>query len=243
MRVLQHDADSCSLTRLFLLLGVAAFLIALAGCASKRGGPIPYEPNNFGRPDVESIAPVDQGSRRIGALDKLKVNVFQVAELSGEFQVDGGGSIDFPLIGTVQAQGLTEEDLRRELARRLGEKYLQNPNVQVVLTQQTKQSVTVDGSVRLPGVFEVKGTTTLMQAVAMAQGTTEDANPRRVYIFRTIKGEKMAGAFDLADIRRGQSADPPIYGNDIVIVDGSSQKKFVKDLLAAVPVLGVLRPF
>jgi polysaccharide export outer membrane protein len=242
MRVLQHDGYPRSLTRLLFLL-VAGSFFALSACASKRGGPIPYEPTNFGRPDAESIAPQEQGPARIGALDKVRVNVFQVAELSGEFRVDSGGSIDFPLIGSVRAGGLTEEELRRELARRLGEKYLRDPNVQVALTEQTPQSVTVDGSVRDPGVFVVKGSTTLMKAVAMAKGTAEDANPRRVYIFRTIKGERMAGAFDLADIRRGAAVDPPIYGNDIIIVDGSSQKKFVKDLLSSVPLLSVLRPF
>ena len=238
---MQHESR-LQMRVLWLLIGMA-LVLALSACSSGRGGPVAYEPANFGRPDAESVAVVDNGPARIGALDKVRVSVFQVAELSGEFQVDSGGKIDFPLIGSVSAIGKTEEQLRQELTRRLGEKYLRDPNVQVALTEQTPQSITVDGSVKDPGVFGIKGSTTLMKAVAMAKGASEDANIQRVIIFRTINGERVAGAFDLSAIRRAQAVDPPVYGNDIVIVDGSSQKKFVKDLLSTIPVLGVLRPF
>ena len=243
MRVLRHDDHPRLVARLLILLLAAGALLALSGCAGTRGGKVPYEPTNFGRPDAESVAPVDQGPRLIGALDKVTVNVFQVKELSGEFQVDAAGNIEFPLIGRVKAQGRTEDDVRLELVRRLGEKYLRDPNVQVALSEQTKQSFTVDGSVRDPGVFEVRGPTTLMKAVAMAKGTSEDANPRRVIIFRTVNGQKMAGAFDLADIRKGVAVDPPVYGNDIVIVDGSRTQKLFQTLMSTIPLLGVLRPY
>jgi polysaccharide export outer membrane protein len=82
-----------------------------------------------------------------------------------------------------------------------------------------------------------------MQAVALAKGTTEDANIRRVIVFRTINGERMAGAFDLADIRRAKAKDPTIYGNDIVIVDGSRAQKLFSQILSTLPMLSVLRPY
>lgn len=244
MRVMQHDGYPRLWSRIFVLLLAAFGMAALAGCAGSRGGPVPYEPTNFGKPDQESVAPsVADGPQRIGALDKLKVSVFQVPELSGDFQVDGGGTIEFPLIGNVSVIGKTAEEVRQTLTARLGERYLSNPNVQVALTEQTEQAITVDGSVRNPGVFPVKGTTTLMQAIALAKGTSEDANIRRVIVFRTIKGERMAGAFDLQDIRRAKSKDPALYGNDIVIVDGSRAQKVFKELLATLPLLSVLRPY
>ena len=94
-------------------------------------------------------------------------------------------------------------------------------------------------------VVDIDGTDTaaLLQAVAMARGTTEDANPSRVIVFRTIGGEKVAGAFDLKAIRRAQAADPAIYGNDIVIVDGSRARQMYRDLMSTIPLLGILRPF
>jgi polysaccharide export outer membrane protein len=77
----------------------------------------------------------------------------------------------------------------------------------------------------------------------MAKGTTEDANPSRVVVFRTIRGEKMAGAFDLQDIRRAKAEDPVIYGNDIVIVDGSRARQVYRELMGSLPLLSIIRPF
>ena len=87
------------------------------------------------------------------------------------------------------------------------------------------------------------GPITLIQAVAMAKGTTEDANPRRVAVFRTIGGTRQAAAFDLTAIRRGESPDPQIYPGDIVVVDGSAIKAFQKQIFQTVPLLSIFRPF
>jgi polysaccharide biosynthesis/export protein len=83
----------------------------------------------------------------------------------------------------------------------------------------------------------------LIQAVAMAKGTTEDANARRVAVFRTISGQRQAAAFDLTSIRRGQSPDPQIFPGDIVVVDGSSIKAAQKQILQSFPLLSIFRPF
>jgi polysaccharide export outer membrane protein len=114
--------------------------------------------------------------------------------------------------------------------------------VQVAISAPAEQSVTIDGSVKSPGTFPVKGTTTLLRAVALGGGLSEDANPSRVIVFRTVKGQKMAGAFDVQAIRRAQEPDPVIYGNDIVIVDGSRGRRLFREILSSVPLLGILRP-
>jgi polysaccharide export outer membrane protein len=177
-------------------------------------------------------------------MDKLGITVFQVDSLSGDFQVDSAGVISFPLIGTVEAQGKTPPELAQQIASRLGTKYLQSPNVQVSIKESTSQTITIDGSVRQPGVYPVKGATSLMRAVALARGASEDANTSRVVVFRTIKGQRMAAAFDLAAIRRAQAEDPLIYGNDVVIVDGSKARAILRDVLGtALPIFAVFRPF
>ncbi len=239
---LQHVGYARLLKSLLLILLLAAAMLALPGCTPGRGGPVPYEPANFGRSDVQTVE-VSQGPQRIGPLDKVKITVFQVESLSGDFQVDGAGNIEFPLVGTVVARGMTAPELAQTIAGKLGQRYLQSPNVQVSLLESADQTITVDGSVRQPGVFPVKGTTTLMQAIAMARGTAEDANPSRVVIFRTVNGERMAGAFDLKSIRRAQAPDPIVYGNDIVIVDGTRAQKLFQTLISTIPLLGVLRPY
>jgi polysaccharide export outer membrane protein len=237
-----HDVCPRALGRLWLLIALFLGALALSGCAS-RGSNVPYEPAGFDRPDIVSLEPTP-GLQRIAPLDKLTINVFQVESLSGEFQVDSAGVISFPLIGTLEAQGKTAPELGQVIANGLGKKYLQSPNVQVSIKESTAQTITVDGSVRQPGVFPVKGATSLMRAVALARGTSEDANASRVVVFRTVKGQRMAAAFDLAAIRRAEAEDPLIYGNDVVIVDGSRARSILRDVLGtALPIFAVFRPF
>jgi polysaccharide export outer membrane protein len=101
----------------------------------------------------------------------------------------------------------------------------------------------VDGAVNSPGVYPVNGKITLLQLVATAKGTTADANPRRVAIFRQIEGQRMAAAFDLTSIRRGTAEDPRVYSGDIVVVDGSKVRAIQREVLTALPILGMFRPF
>jgi len=103
--------------------------------------------------------------------------------------------------------------------------------------------VTVDGAVRESGSFPAAGPLSLIQTVAMAKGTTEDANPRRVAVFRVIGGQRQAAAFDLTAIRRGEAKDPQIYPGDIVVVDGSSIKSTQKQVLQSIPLLALFGPF
>lgn len=225
------------------LASVAAGTMLLSACmGGGRGGPIPYEVKEFTAPDIETVAP-PASQQRIGPLDKIRVTVFQVADLSGEFTVDASGNIDYPLIGTVAAQGLTPPELSERIAQQLGRRYLRNPNVQTAFLEQRQQTITIDGSVRQPGIVPIQGQTTLLRAVAMGRGTSEDANPNRVVVFRTIQGKRMAAAFDLTSIRRGEAEDPVIYGNDVVIVDGSKARQTFRDVLSAIPILGVFTLF
>lgn len=231
-----------SLLRLLATIFLGAALSACAASAMGGKSNVPYNPQGFTAPDTETVAPTPAG-QRIGVNDKLTVTVFQVPDLSGEFQVDGAGNIEMPLIGEVQAQGRTVVELADHLEQRLGATYLRNPNVQVAMKEATQQTFTVDGSVKNPGVFPMSGQTTLMKAVATASGTTEDADPGRVVIFRQINGQRMAAAFNLAAIRRGNAEDPPVYGNDIIVVDGSRARALYKELMTAFPLFAIFRPF
>lgn len=220
----------------------AAAAALLSGCASNRGGSIAYDVQDFKAPDVESVAP-PLSQQKIGPLDRIRVTVFQVADLSGEFTVDASGKIDYPLVGDVMAQGLTPPELSKQISDRLSQRYLRNPSVQVAFLEQQQQTITLDGSVQQPGVVPIRGETTLLRAVALGRGTSEDANPRRVVVFRTIGGKRMAAAFDLTSIRRGEAVDPAIFGNDIIVVDGQRARAVWRDVLSALPILGVFTLF
>ena len=214
----------------------------LAGCADKRGGPIPYNVGSFGAPDAPTVVPLEQGYR-IAPLDTLSVKIFKMPDLSGDYEVDLTGQIALPLIGSVRAVDLTTVELDERLTAKLGEKYLQNPDVSVGVKSSTRRNVTVDGAVSKVGTFSVNGPMTLIQAVAQAGGPTADANPRRVAIFRQINGQRQAAAFDLTAIRRGEATDPAVFPGDIVIVDGSSIKALQRRFLDTMSILQVFRPF
>lgn len=224
-----------------LMLPLLVAAAGLAGCGDKRGGPIPYS-QSFGVPDSPSIVPLETGYK-IAPMDTLNVKVFRMPDLTGDYEVDLTGQISLPLIGSVSAADLTTAQLDESLTRRLGEKYLENPDVSVGIKSSTRRSVTVDGSVNRAGSFPVNGPTTLMQAIAAAGGTGPDANPRRVAIFRQISGKRQAAAFDLTSIRRGEAEDPQVYAGDIVVIDGSSTKAFQKQLLNSLPLLSIFKPF
>lgn len=231
-----------AMTKSMIGLGAGVCLLMVAGCADKRGGPIPYDVKTFGAPDAPTVVPLEQGYR-IAPLDTLSVKVFKMPDLSGDYEVDLTGQIALPLIGSLRAVDLTTAELDDRLTAKLSEKYLQNPDISVGVKSSTRRNVTVDGAVSKVGTFSVNGPMTLIQAVAQAGGPTQDANPRRVAIFRQIGGQRQSAAFDLTAIRRGEAPDPAVYAGDIVIVDGSSIKALQKRILDSMSILQVFRPF
>lgn len=226
--------------RFFMAVLVMTAASALAACAGTRGGPIPYD-RELAAPDAPAVVPLESGYK-IAPMDKLAIKVFKMQDLTGDYDVDLAGHISLPLIGEVEAANMTTAQLDQELTDKLGEKYLEHPDVSVALKQSVGRLVTLDGAVREPGSYPVLRNLTLMQAVALAKGVTEDSNPHRVAVFRTINGKRQAAAFDLTTIRRGQARDPAIYPGDIIVVDGSAIKQIQKQILQSIPLLAIFGP-
>lgn len=220
-------------------LALAAFL--LAACADRAGGPIPYNVP-LAAPDAPKVASLES-DYRIAPMDTVTVKVFKAPDMSGDYEVDLAGHISMPLIGEVEAANLTTAELDQRLTEKLGEKYLEHPDVAVGVKASSRRAVTVDGAVKSAGTFPIAGPTSLMQAVALAGGTNEDANAHRVAVFRTIGGQRQAAAFDLTAIRHGQAQDPPIFPGDIVVVDGSAIKEGLKRVMQSFPLFSIFRPF
>ena len=216
-------------------------MAALSACGGGPGGAIPYNVA-LKAPDAPTIVPLEQGYR-IAPLDTVTVKVFKLADLSGDYEVDLAGQISMPLIGEVEAFNLTTGELDQRLTEKLGEKYLQHPDVSVGIKSSTRHSVTVDGAVKSPGSFPVTGSVSLLQAVAQAGGVADDGNVHRIAVFRQVAGKRQAAAFDLGKIRKGQAEDPPIYAGDIIVVDGSAIKKLQKSILNGLPILSIFKPF
>jgi polysaccharide export outer membrane protein len=177
---------------------------------------------------------------KIGPQDTLEVAVFQVQDLSKTVRVDSGGTILLPLIGQMTAGGRTTQELSDDVATELSKKYLNDPRVTVTVKESASQRVTVDGAVINPGIYPISGETTLMQAVALAQGPAELADLHQVAIFRTSGAQRLTAVFDLAAIREGKAADPRMLANDIVIVETSRGRRFLRGLREAIPLFQML---
>ena len=95
-------------------------------------------------------------------MDKLTITVFKAEDLSGDYDVDLLGNISLPLVGKVEAATLTPEELKSRLTAKLGEKFLENPDVSVAIKESRLRAVTVDGAVHEEGTFPVVGPVTLI---------------------------------------------------------------------------------
>ena len=176
---------------------------------------------------------------RIGPQDVLELSVYQLTELNGPVRVNSQGMISLPLLGPLEAAGKTVPELEKEITELLAADYLQNPQVSLFVREFTSQTVTIEGAVNNPGIYPLKGRTSLLQAVVIAGGLGEYANPQGVIVFRTIKGERMAAVFDIRDIRGGNAEDPQIYGEDLIVVDQSGSKSAYRDFFKAIPIIGL----
>jgi polysaccharide export outer membrane protein len=185
-----------------------------------------------------SSPPPRGAAYKIGPLDVLDISVFKVPELSKSVQVADTGTINLPLVGEVPAAGMTAQEMERNLTRRLGAKYLQNPQVTVYVREYQSQRVTVEGAVKAQGIYPLKGRTTLMQIVAVAGGL--DAKSDSSVVIVRLRNETRTGArYDLDDIKGGKAADPVLEAGDMVMVGTSKIKEQYENFMKVLPLVGL----
>jgi polysaccharide export outer membrane protein len=173
----------------------------------------------------------------IGPLDTIQVDVFTVPELNREIQVDASGRIAMPLAGTIDARGRTASELAAAIEKTLRARYVRNPEVTVNIKSSVSQVVTIDGQVIEPGLYPVTNQMTLLRAIASAKGLSEFAREDDVVVLRTVEGRRMAGLYNISEIRRGAYDDPAIYANDVILVGDSPQRRLFRDFVALAPLL------
>jgi protein involved in polysaccharide export with SLBB domain len=132
----------------------------------------------------------------LGVGDKVKIDVFGEDKLSGEYQVGSDGSMPFPLIGSIPAEGLTMDALRVALTEKLAGGYLLNPRVTVQVS--AFRPYYIMGEVERPGRYPTEPGITLTRAIATAGGFTYRANTRFVFVRREgqSKEERVSLASD-----------------------------------------------
>jgi polysaccharide export outer membrane protein len=175
---------------------------------------------------------------RLAPLDVIDVSVFQVPDLNRTVQVGGTGVITLPLVGEVSAGGKTVRELEHEIAGLYEASYLQSPQVSVLVKEYVSQQIVVDGAVNSPGVYQIAGDATLLQAIAQAKGLTRTADPSGIMVFRTINGQRQAAVFDIRPIRQGTAPDPVLAGGDTIVADESGWRASWRNMRESIGVFG-----
>ncbi len=215
---------------LVLLFGI----VAVSGCAS-RESPIPLNSYQSIATSEPATVKVADSNYRINSLDELRIDVFGEKDLSLErVPVDPNGKFVLPMAGEVVAEGRTTAELSQQIAVAL-KRYLRNPQVAVNVTQFTSQKVTVEGSVKTPGVFQAMTQMTLMDAIAMGQGLSDDSKNDEILVFRRTGGQRYLARFDIDMIQNGTLADPAILPGDVVVVGYSASRRLFRDSIAVLP--------
>ncbi|RTM00717.1 polysaccharide export protein [Ancylobacter aquaticus] len=183
---------------------------------------------------VTAVGTPGSSGYRVGPLDMLNITVFKVPELSQTVQVSESGKFSFPLIGEVQAAGLTVSEIERDVAAKLGGNYVRNPQVTVLVKEYNSHRITVDGAVAKPGVFPMQGPVSLLQAVAMAGGAQE-VSDGTILVFRRVDGNSSVAKFNMSELRSQKVSDPDLRAGDIVTVPSSDVKVGLQYILRSLP--------
>ena len=184
------------------------------------------------------VATPENSAYKIGPLDALDISVFQVPDLTKTVQVADTGTINLPLVGEIPVAGRTAQEVEHDLTARLGAKYLQNPQVTVYVKDYNSAQVTVDGEVKKPGVYPLKGgKTSLTQVVAEAGGMDPNSD-WTVLVLRQSDGKRSAAKFDVNAIQKGEAEDPTVQAGDRIVAGTSKIKTGFNTLLKALPIAG-----
>lgn len=157
--------------------------------------------------------------------DILQITVYQEPDLTTKARVLSNGEITFPLLGRVTVTGLTVTQVQEQLTRLLGEDYLVQPQVQVFIETYRPRNVFITGSVNRPGSYPIptEQPTTLMEAIAMAGGFSEQASLNGTRIIRIEQGQEQIIRVKVNDIisKGDKTRDVRVYPNDLIFVPES----------------------
>lgn len=171
------------------------------------------------KPTSSSAVPATQSkSYKIGPTDVLDINVWKQPNLSLSVPVRPDGKISLPLLGDVQAAGLTPMELGNSIQEML-KKYVSNPQVTVIVTAVNSQRVYVLGQVNRPGPVQLYPNMTVLQALSAAGGFTQFAKRKRVYILRRVGTKEQRYGFNYKAALRGDPDQTTVLrpGDTIIV--------------------------
>jgi polysaccharide export outer membrane protein len=191
------------LGRRLLTLLVLGIGLTLAACGGQSGGTLPTAAGGDGEVAPQRLA---APAYTLDSGDRLRVVVFRHEDLSGEFEVDGTGAFAMPLIGEVDAAGLSTRQLEERIAARLRDGYLVDPQVSIEVLNY--RPFFILGEVNQPGQYPYASGMSVINAVAMAGGFTFRAKENAIAVQRGGSGAPQVVV----------TPDTPILPGDIIRV-------------------------
>ncbi len=185
----------------------------------------PREPSDTPLEDAEFSSPSDDVFA-IGPGDLLQIDFFDLDELDSRVRVLRDGTITLPLLGNFTIAGLTVRKAEQEIADILAERGLAtDPQVSIFVEEFVSQSVSVQGAVQRPGVYQLRGNDTLLDVIGQAGGLTGEHGRQIVVLRRAAEGAERRAEIDLARlVEQGDlSLNISLRPGDIVLVPPARQ--------------------
>jgi polysaccharide export outer membrane protein len=200
-----------------LHIGTAAVLLLGMSQAVLAQTTPPQAPPAASATSLPRTTPV--GEYRLVAGDKLRVEVYKDPQLSQSLQIRPDGKVTLPLVGDIVASDLTPIQLRDRITTSLKE-YITNPVVTVIVVEASPVTVFVMGEVLTPGAIPMRAPMTVLQALAMAGGFKEFANPKDIRILRRVGNTPTVQTirFNYNDAIKGSGAPVFLMPGDMVVV-------------------------
>jgi polysaccharide export outer membrane protein len=155
----------------------------------------------------------------IGNDDVLAINVWKEPDISRSIPVRSDGKISLPLVGEVQAAGLTPLKLEKDIAEKL-KSYISEPEVTVMVQQVNSQKFNILGQVNKPGSYVIANSPTVLDAIALAGGFRDFAKRKSIYVLRHGASGEVRLAFNYKDVSQGKNMDQNVklQPGDTIIV-------------------------
>ncbi len=191
-----------------LLLIATLLLLAFSSSAcSKRGV------------QATEVPPPATDDTTLGPGDVFSVRVYGEEAMTGSHQVASDGTINFPLLGAVQVNGLEPTAVAKKIQTELQEReFMRNPQVSVYIEQYVSKRISVVGAVANPGTFPLEHGMTVVQAISMAGGFSSLADRDATVVTRRIGEEIIRYRVPVARVTKGQAEDIEVAAGDIILV-------------------------
>lgn len=200
-----------NITRIATLLATLTLAFPAGAQTSPSASPAASTATTAEKPHDDSFV--------IGNDDVLAINVWKEPDISRSIPVRSDGKISLPLVGEVQAAGLTPLKLEKDIAEKL-KNYISEPEVTVMVQQVNSQKFNILGQVAHPGTYGIANSPTVLDAIALAGGFRDFAKKKSIYVLRHSASGESRLLFNYKDVSQGKnmSQNIKLQPGDTIIV-------------------------